>query len=103
VHRARGYETEPDGQGAQTQIVTQGRGRQTTNARWKEGQDETNPIPASGSTSEEALAEVESARAASPASAREAAHPVPEPRYRPAIYMRWVADYAQPAAGVGGG
>jgi predicted RNase H-like HicB family nuclease len=41
-----------------------------------------------GSTPEEALAEVERAKEAWLAAAREAGRPVPEPRYRPAIYGR---------------
>ena len=39
-----------------------------------------------GSTQQEALAEVEVAKAAWLAAAREAGRPIPEPRYRPAIY-----------------
>lgn len=41
-----------------------------------------------GATPEEALAEVENAREAWLAAAREAGKPIPEPRYRPAIYAR---------------
>lgn len=41
-----------------------------------------------GSTAEEALAEVERAKEAWLAAAREAGKQVPEPRYRPAIYAR---------------
>ena len=41
-----------------------------------------------GSTAEEALAEVERAKHAWLAAAREAGKQVPEPRYRPAIYAR---------------
>jgi predicted RNase H-like HicB family nuclease len=41
-----------------------------------------------GATAEEALAEVERAKQAWLAAAREAGRPVPEPRYRPAIYSR---------------
>jgi predicted RNase H-like HicB family nuclease len=41
-----------------------------------------------GSTPEEALAEVEQAKEAWLAAAREGGRPIPEPRYRPAIYMR---------------
>ena len=41
-----------------------------------------------GSTAEEALAEVERAKQAWLAAAREAGKQVPEPRYRPAIYAR---------------
>jgi predicted RNase H-like HicB family nuclease len=41
-----------------------------------------------GATAEEALAEVERAKQAWLASAREAGRPIPEPRYRPAIYTR---------------
>lgn len=41
-----------------------------------------------GTTAEEALAEVEKARDAWLAAAREAGKPIPEPRYRPAIYAR---------------
>jgi predicted RNase H-like HicB family nuclease len=41
-----------------------------------------------GATAEEALAEVEIAREAWLAAAREGGRPVPEPRYRPAIYTR---------------
>jgi predicted RNase H-like HicB family nuclease len=40
-----------------------------------------------GSTAEEALAEVERAKAAWIAVARAEGKPVPEPRYRPAIYQ----------------
>lgn len=39
-----------------------------------------------GATAEEALAEVEKAKKAWFAAAREAGKPIPEPRYRPAIY-----------------
>jgi len=41
-----------------------------------------------GATAEEALAEVERAKQAWLAAASEAGKPVPEPRYRPAIYAR---------------
>ena len=41
-----------------------------------------------GPTQQEALAEVELAKAAWLAAAREAGRPIPEPRYRPAIYGR---------------
>ncbi len=41
-----------------------------------------------GATPEEALAEVERAKAAWLAAAQEAGRPIPEPRYRPAIYTR---------------
>ena len=41
-----------------------------------------------GSTQQAALAEVEVAKAAWLAAAREAGRPIPEPRYRPAIYGR---------------
>ena len=41
-----------------------------------------------GSTQQEALAEVEVAKAAWIAAAREAGRPIPKPRYRPAIYGR---------------
>lgn len=41
-----------------------------------------------GSTAEQALAEVELAKQAWIVSAREAGKPIPEPRYRPAIYTR---------------
>ena len=41
-----------------------------------------------GTTQQEALAEVEVAKAAWLAAAREAGRPIPEPRYRPAIYGR---------------
>jgi predicted RNase H-like HicB family nuclease len=41
-----------------------------------------------GATAEEALAEVERAKQAWLAAAREAGRPIPEPRYRPAIYTR---------------
>lgn len=41
-----------------------------------------------GSTAEEALVEVERAKDAWLATAREAGRPIPEPRYRPAIYSR---------------
>jgi predicted RNase H-like HicB family nuclease len=41
-----------------------------------------------GSTAEEALAEVEQAKQAWLISAKEAGRPIPEPRYRPAIYAR---------------
>jgi predicted RNase H-like HicB family nuclease len=40
-----------------------------------------------GSTPQEALAEVEKARQAWIEAARDAGRPVPEPRYRPAIYQ----------------
>ena len=39
-----------------------------------------------GSTPEEALAEVQKAKEAWIAAARGAGRPIPEPRYRPAIY-----------------
>jgi predicted RNase H-like HicB family nuclease len=41
-----------------------------------------------GASPEEALAEVERARDAWLTAAREAGRPIPEPRYRPAIYAR---------------
>ena len=41
-----------------------------------------------GSSPEEALAEVEKAKEAWLAAARDAGKPIPEPRYRPAIYVR---------------
>jgi len=41
-----------------------------------------------GATPEEALAEVERAKAAWLAAAQEAGRSIPEPRYRPAIYTR---------------
>jgi predicted RNase H-like HicB family nuclease len=41
-----------------------------------------------GSSAEEALAEVERAKDAWLAAAHEAGRPIPEPRYRPAIYTR---------------
>jgi predicted RNase H-like HicB family nuclease len=41
-----------------------------------------------GATAEEALAEVERAKQAWLVAAREAGRPIPEPRYRPAIYTR---------------
>jgi predicted RNase H-like HicB family nuclease len=41
-----------------------------------------------GSSAEEALAEVERAKRAWIAAAQEAGRPIPEPRYRPAIYTR---------------
>ena len=41
-----------------------------------------------GGTPEEALAEVEKAKEAWLAAARDAGKPIPEPRYRPAIYAR---------------
>jgi predicted RNase H-like HicB family nuclease len=41
-----------------------------------------------GATAEEALAEVERAKQAWIAAARDAGRPIPEPRYRPAIYTR---------------
>lgn len=41
-----------------------------------------------GETAEEAVAQVERARDAWIATAREAGQPVPVPRYRPAIYSR---------------
>ncbi len=41
-----------------------------------------------GSTAEEAVGEVERAKQAWLTAAREAGKPVPEPRYRPAIYAR---------------
>jgi predicted RNase H-like HicB family nuclease len=40
-----------------------------------------------GSTAEEALAEVERAKTAWLAAARESGKPIPEPRYRPVIYQ----------------
>ena len=40
-----------------------------------------------GASAEEALAEVGRARSAWVAAAREAGKPIPEPRYRPAIYQ----------------
>jgi predicted RNase H-like HicB family nuclease len=40
-----------------------------------------------GSSAEEALAEVEQAKRAWLAVAREAGRPIPKPRYRPAIYV----------------
>jgi len=40
-----------------------------------------------GATPEEALAEVEKAKAAWLAAARDAGKPIPEPRYRPVIYQ----------------
>jgi predicted RNase H-like HicB family nuclease len=41
-----------------------------------------------GSSAEEALAQVEQAKQAWLDAAREAGRPIPEPRYRPAIYTR---------------
>lgn len=41
-----------------------------------------------GSTAEQALAEVEQAKQVWLAAARDAGRPIPEPRYRPAIYVR---------------
>jgi predicted RNase H-like HicB family nuclease len=41
-----------------------------------------------GATPEEALAEVEKAKEAWLAAAHDAGRPIPEPRYRPAIYAR---------------
>jgi predicted RNase H-like HicB family nuclease len=41
-----------------------------------------------GASPEEALAEVEKAKQAWLAAPREAEKPIPEPRYRPAIYAR---------------
>jgi predicted RNase H-like HicB family nuclease len=41
-----------------------------------------------GATPEEALAEVEKAKDAWLAAARDAGKPIPEPRYRPAIYAQ---------------
>lgn len=41
-----------------------------------------------GATPEEALAEVENAKEAWIATARELGRPIPAPRYRPAIYAR---------------
>ena len=41
-----------------------------------------------GATQQEALAEVERAKEAWLAAARETGRPIPEPRYRPAIYSR---------------
>jgi predicted RNase H-like HicB family nuclease len=41
-----------------------------------------------GATQQQALAEVEIAKTAWLAAAREAGRPIPEPRYRPAIYGR---------------
>jgi predicted RNase H-like HicB family nuclease len=43
---------------------------------------------ATGATAEVALAEVERAKEAWLAAARESGRPVPEPRYRPAIYTQ---------------
>ena len=40
-----------------------------------------------GATADEALAEVEKAKAAWLAAARDAGKPIPPPRYRPAIYQ----------------
>lgn len=40
-----------------------------------------------GSTAEEALAEVERAKSAWLAAARQSGKPIPEPRYRPVIYQ----------------
>lgn len=40
-----------------------------------------------GATAEEALAEVEKAKAAWLAAAKEAGKPIPEPKYRPVIYQ----------------
>ena len=40
-----------------------------------------------GTTRQEALAEVERAKEAWLAAARDAGRPIPEPRYRPAIYV----------------
>jgi len=45
-----------------------------------------NACSAFGSTAEEALAEVKKAKETWIAAARAAGRPVPEPRYRPAIY-----------------
>ena len=41
-----------------------------------------------GASPEEALAEVQKAKEAWLAAARDAGKPIPEPRYRPAIYVR---------------
>lgn len=41
-----------------------------------------------GASAEEALAEVEKAKHGWLAAARDAGKPIPEPRYRPAIYTR---------------
>jgi predicted RNase H-like HicB family nuclease len=41
-----------------------------------------------GPSPEEALAEVEKAKEAWLAAVRDAGRPIPEPRYRPAIYLR---------------
>lgn len=41
-----------------------------------------------GASAEDALAEVERAKEAWLAAARESNRPIPEPRYRPAIYVR---------------
>jgi len=41
-----------------------------------------------GTSAEEALAEVELAKQAWLAAARDAGRPIPKPRYRPAIYAR---------------
>jgi predicted RNase H-like HicB family nuclease len=41
-----------------------------------------------GSSAEEALAQVEQAKRAWIVAAQEAGRPIPEPRYRPAIYTR---------------
>lgn len=45
------------------------------------------PCSAFGHTPEEALRELETAKAAWLQSAREAGKPIPEPRYRPVIYQ----------------
>jgi predicted RNase H-like HicB family nuclease len=45
-------------------------------------------LDAFGASAEEALAEVEKARNAWLAAARDAGKPIPEPRYRPAIYAQ---------------
>jgi predicted RNase H-like HicB family nuclease len=41
-----------------------------------------------GATAEEAVAEVERAKQAWLAAAKETGRPIPEPRYRPAMYVR---------------
>jgi predicted RNase H-like HicB family nuclease len=51
------------------------------------GIPDLDPCSAFGSTPDVALAEVEIAKSASLEAARTARKPIPEPRYRPAIYQ----------------
>lgn len=50
------------------------------------GHSRPRSLPAFGRTPEEALAELQQAKAAWLAAARDAGKPIPPPRYRPAIY-----------------